>query len=126
MGTTTPQIQDNRYTLVANFASTAAVSSHIDLAGYRLASIDMSTAWTTSSLGITFAVGNDTTSLLSLWDEGVEVSLPSAAANRSIVPSTGIALALAGHRYVQLQSGASSGMTGQAAARVLNLTLVPF
>ena len=124
MGTTNANVQDPRYLLAVNFASTASVSSQIDLAGYRLAAIDMSTAWTAANL--TFAVGSDTVTLQNLYDDaGNEVTVIASSGRNIGLVSSAVALALESHRWIQLRSGTSATPVAQAAARVLNLVAIP-
>lgn len=106
--------------------STAGLSDIIDLAGYRVAAIDMSTAWT--AVPLTFLGGNSTGTMVALWDDGgteIQLSSATALANRSLVPRSDMALALMSHRYLQLRSGLSTAQSTQGAARVIGLTLVP-
>jgi len=118
------QIQDHRITVVTS-VSTAGLSSVIDQMGYRPVAIDMSTAWTTAP--ISFLGGNDTTTLLSVYDSTAELSMSPAIvlANVTLAFKQDFSESLGAHRYIQVRSGLAAGASTQAAARTLTLVYIP-
>lgn len=104
--------------------STAGTSDILDLAGYRIAGITMSTAWTSAALS--FLGGNTTAALFELYTSTAQVTISTGLIkpSRSFAPVADFAAALAAQRYVQLRSGTTAAST-QAAARTIALTLLP-
>ena len=117
-------IQDPRMT-VAVTVSTAGVSEIVDQYGYRPASVDMSTAWTTA--GMSFLGGNDTATMFPVYNSTAELTLSSALAiaNISIAFTQDFSKSLGAHRFFQVRSGTSTAQSTQAAGRALSITFVP-
>ena len=123
---TSVMIQDPRWTSTYTVSTAAAATGPIiDQGGYKLAAIDMSTAWTTGA--ITFLGGNDTAAMYSIYNDTAEVSISSvlAATLGSIALRADVQAALGAHRYIQLRSGTSTAVSTQSTTRALTLTFVP-
>ncbi len=109
-------------TYVAASVTTAAdgLSDAIDIGGYSLKSIQISTAWTTADL--TFRASAKTT------DEMMSVYHTTAGTELTYTSSASYAISVnpvifEGFRYVQLRSGIDGSAVAQAAAREVILGL---
>jgi hypothetical protein len=107
-------------TATATIASGAALSGAVDCGTARLAKINMPAAWTAAN--ITLQTSADGVTYRDCYDaQGTEYSVV-AAASRSII------LALVdflGTRFVKVRSGTAVTPVNQAAARDIELVLVP-
>jgi hypothetical protein len=123
-------IQNPRVVRSFSIASGVAVSSGIDLEGYRIAAIDMSSGWDAANR-MTFRVSKDGSSYADLYDgAGNPYQIASgtpltSATGRSIVPDTALALALATHRYVKIHSGPATAPASLTTGVSFDIILLP-
>lgn len=107
--------------------STAGVSTILDLGGYKVAAIHLSTAWSTGN-GLGFAGGDSTGTLYDLWTStaqvGISSGLMSSAAAISFTPVGDFAAAINAHRYLQIRAGVAVAST-ISAERTIGITLIP-
>lgn len=124
------QIQSPRITKSFTIASATSISSGIDLEGYRIAALDMSSGWDAANR-MTFRVSNNGSTFYDLYDEfGVEVQIASgspltSATGRSIVPVDSLAISLLAHRYIRIQSGPSSAPVNLSTGVTIDVILLP-
>jgi hypothetical protein len=96
------------------------LSDVIDLCGYSLCSIQMSTGWSTADMTFKGAVSSSA-SMGSIYKTTASVELTyvtSASYIHAVDPTE-----LAGLRYVQLRSGTAAAAVAQAASRTVILGL---
>lgn len=126
---TTGHIQSPRVQATGSIASATSLSNIIDLMGYRPAAIDISSGWDAANR-MTFRVSGDATTFYDLYDsQGGEYQISSgsitSATGRSVVPLTDLALALAAHRYMRLQSGPSTAVANLTTGVSFTIQLLP-
>lgn len=97
-----------------------SLSGAVDLTTQRLHRIVMSAGWTAAN--ITFQASYDGTNFNDLYDTSGEVTVTTAAANRSIVVDQSV---FYGIRYLKIRSGTSGTPVNQTADRALILATVP-
>lgn len=102
-------IQSLRITKTATMSSAGGLSSFIDLEGYRIAAIDVTSGWDAANM-MSFRVSQDGTNFFALRDSsGAERKVSSAAiastSGLSIGLDTNLSLALSAHRYLKFQAG---------------------
>ena len=102
--------------------STDGLSGAVDLGGYRIAAIDMSTAWTTADLTFAAASSSGGTYKSLYDDDHFEVIIRNPGGNEMITIRSE-AEAIAPLRHVKLRSGTASDPVAQAATRTLTLIL---
>ena len=103
----------------ATIALGASESGVIDLEGYQLAVLHMSSAWTTAD--ITFLAADVADGVYQpLYYAGQEVK-EKVAANQCITPENYIPLASV--RFLKIRSGTSSTPVAQAATREIKITV---
>ena len=128
-------IQSLRTNKTVTIASATSISAALDLGGYRIAALDMSSGWDAANR-MTFRVSNDATStnptFYDLYDDaGNEFKIASgtpltSATGRSIIPNVDLVLALAAHRYLKIQSGPSSAPVNLTTGVTIGVVLAPF
>ena len=127
-------IQNQRRTVRLSMTTTTGITAAVDLMGYRIAAMDVSSGWDAANR-MTFRVTNDGTSTSPVYydlydDANNPYQIASGGAltsttGRSIIPSNALALALMAHRYVKIQSGPSTALAVPATGVTIDLILVP-
>lgn len=102
--------------------STDGLSDAVDLGGYRLAAVAMSTAWTSADITFAAAISSGGTFYPVYNDNGEEATIVNTTASR-IVAIDVVAASLAPLRHVKLRSGTNDTPVTQAAARTLTIIL---
>lgn len=105
--------------------STAAdgVSESVDITGYFVAGIKMSTAWTDANIGFKASV-DGTTTFFNVYTSSGDFATITTSANRTVNIGAGT---LMGYDRLQLVSETSAGVAvPQAAARTVSLALFTY
>lgn len=120
----TLRIDSQKQVVTATLTTASSdLTDAIDLGGYRLAAITMTTAWTAGN--ITFVASPDGTTYRNLYgDTGGEVTVVGTQAATIAIGGT-VADWLAAHRYIKLRSGTSALGVNQTTERTLTLSLMP-
>ena len=120
IGNDVSSIKDNEKTVAIVIPLNGQSTDEIDVRGYRLAVIEMPSAWDAAPLAFTattVAAGTHTP----VFESGIEVYEPAAASQTITIASN--ALALDGLKFIKIWSGKLGARVNQTAARTLNLTL---
>ncbi len=115
-------VNDSGFTTkTVTIANGESLSGEVDLAGFKLAIIQMPAAWTAANL--TFQVATATGGTFqNLYDDGgTEVSV-TAAVSRAISLDNNV-VNLAAARFIKIRSGTSGTPVAQGAARTITLIL---
>jgi len=107
--------------VIASIAASASLSDAIDLAGSRLARIEMPNVWTAANL--TFQSSFDNVTFNNLYDSaGTEYNVTASSSRAIIIPLADFV----GIRFLKVRSGTAGSAVTQAAARELRLVLAPW
>lgn len=120
IGNDVASIKDNEKTVAIVIPLNGQSTDEIDVRGYRLAVIEMPSAWDAAPLAFTATTiaGGTHTPVI---ESGIEVYEPAAASQTITIASN--ALALDGLKFIKIWSGKLGARVNQTAARTLNLTL---
>jgi len=120
IGNGVASIKDNEKTIAVVIPLNGQSTAEIDVRGYRLAVIEMPSAWDAAPLAFTATTiaGGTHTPVI---ESGIEVYEPAAASQTITIASN--ALALDGLKFIKIWSGKLGARVNQTAARTLNLTL---
>ena len=124
-------VQDPRVSVTVTIASATSLSGAVDLGGYRVAALDMSSGWDAANR-MTFRVSQDSSTYYDLYDDAgnmaqIASGTPlTSSTGRSIVPAAALVLALASHRYLKIQSGPSSAPVNLSTGVTIAVVLAPY
>ncbi len=120
----TLRVDSQRQTIdVTLSTAAAALSDALDLGGYGVSAIVMTTAWTAANL--TFQGSADNSTFRNIYgDTGGEVTVVGTAAATIALGAT-IAEQVGAHRYVKVRSGLSGALVPQTTERALALIIEP-
>lgn len=105
-------------------ASGASLSDASDGKGKTLVGVEMPSAWTAAALS--FMVSNDGSTYVPLYDQGVEVTIPSSLIGTAEARSFALdPTQFLGFRYVKVRSGVNGAAVNQGAERVITLVWRP-
>ena len=118
-------VDDKRKLVTVTITSGATgLSDAVDLGGYWVAAIDMSTGWTAASLSFQ-ACNTSGGTFVDLYDQnGIEWTATSTA-SRAVSVDSDLATALYGHRWLKVRSGTTTGVVAQTTTRTLYLVATP-
>ena len=125
------QIQDLRRRVSMSIVSATALSTALQLDGYRVAAIHWASG-TTANAPLTFRGSQDGSSYFPLWDEnGSEITIASGAFStaqaRSIAIGPTMAVQLGAHKYVRFCRGLSTAEANVGAtAAPFDVILTPW
>lgn len=102
-------------------AGATGLSGEVDIEGYQLAAVQMSSQWQTADITFQAATASGGTFQSVYNDGGTEVSI-KAAASQCVGIATAAA-ALAPLRFIKLRSGTAQTPVDQTASRTLTLIL---
>lgn len=102
-------LQSLRITKTATMSSAGGLSNFIDLEGYRIVALDISSGWDAANL-MSFRVSMDGVSFLAFRDSsGAELAIASgkitSTSGQAFALDDQLSLALSAHRYLKFQAG---------------------
>lgn len=120
----TLRMDNQRQTIEVAISSAAAgLSDAIDLGGYRVGGVVMSTGWTAANL--TFDVSEDNSTFRPLYtDTGGEITIVAGTSQALAIGPT-MAAYLGAFRYIKVRSGAVGTVVAQTTDRTLALVVTP-
>lgn len=123
-------VQNPRVTKSISIASATSLSQTVDLEGYRIAALDISSGWDAANR-MTFSVSPNATTFYDLYDNaGNEYQIASgtpftSATGRAIIPDSALALALLANQFVRFRSGPATAAAALTTGVTINAILVP-